>query len=235
MRTMPYLIKNNAGTWCVQRKVPDHLQAAVPKVRGSAKPRQAYIKASLGTKDRREANHRAKHALADIDRILREAAAIAERPKAAPAVRLQLNDTEIKRMAEYVFAKALAWDERIRVGGRDELKRMEAELLRLEGREMGPWAYPYEMLPPNGPSAAQLNESREQLVDDLREMQDALALGDVSVVRDHVVEALDVFGINLAPGSLSYPTLGIAVLRAYVRALQAIEKRNAGEPVETPK
>jgi hypothetical protein len=30
-------------------------------------------------------------------------------------------------MAEYVYAKEFAWDERIRVGGRDELKRMEGE------------------------------------------------------------------------------------------------------------
>ena len=36
-------------------------------------------------------------------------------------------------MAEYVYAKALAWDERARYG-RDELKRMEAEHIRREGR-----------------------------------------------------------------------------------------------------
>ena len=42
------------------------------------------------------------------------------------------------------------------------------------------------------------------------------------------------FGINLAPGSLSFPKLGIAIMRAYVRGLQAIDKRNAGESIETP-
>lgn len=54
-----------------------------------------------------------------------------QKPKAP--LRATLNDAEIKRMAEYVYAKVLAWDERIRYG-RDEFKRMEAEHERLAGR-----------------------------------------------------------------------------------------------------
>jgi integrase len=171
-----------------------------------------------------------------IDRIFREAAAIAEPPKVPTMARTQLTDAEIKRMADYVYAKALAWDERIRVGGRDELKRMEAEHVRLEGRPfVGPWAFPYETLPQHGLSVDQLADSREQLEEDLRFMRDALALGDISVVEHHVEDALSAFDISLDRDSLSFPKLGIEVLRAYVRALQAIDKRNAGEPVETPK
>lgn len=56
---------------------------------------------------------RAPHALADIDRTLREAEALVERPASKAALRANLTETEIKRMAEYVYAKALAWDERI--------------------------------------------------------------------------------------------------------------------------
>ncbi len=112
---MPYLIQNPVGTWCVQRKVPDHLQAAVPRVLGSAKPKQAYLKKSLGTKDRREANHRAKHALAEIDRVLRQAAAIAA-PKIAPPLRSSLNAAEIARMSEALYGKLLADDEAFRFG-----------------------------------------------------------------------------------------------------------------------
>jgi hypothetical protein len=48
------------------------------------------------------------------------------RAKPTAAVRTTLTDPEIKRMAEYVYANALAWDERPRYG-RDEMKRMEAE------------------------------------------------------------------------------------------------------------
>jgi hypothetical protein len=143
MHSMPYLIKNPAGTWCVQRKVPEKLQAAVARILGGKKPAQVYLKKSLATKDRREATRRAPHALADIDRTLREAAALTTRPEAKAVLRSTLTDTEIKRMAEYVYAKALAWDERTRYG-RDEMKRMEAEHIGLEGRPLsGPWAYPY--------------------------------------------------------------------------------------------
>jgi hypothetical protein len=95
---------------------------------------------SLATKDRREATRRAPHALAAIDRTLREAETLVKQPTPKAALRANLTDTEIKRMAEYVYAKALAWDQRTRYG-RDELKRMEAEHIRLEGRPLnGPWA-----------------------------------------------------------------------------------------------
>lgn len=76
-----------------------------------------YLRRSLGTDNKREATHRAKHALAELDQILNEARNLANRP--GPARRDNLNDPEIKRMAEYVYAKALAWDERTRYG-RDE-------------------------------------------------------------------------------------------------------------------
>jgi hypothetical protein len=144
MRVMPYLVRNSADVWCVQRKVPERLQAAVARLHGSKKQTQKYLKKSLGTKDRREANRRATHALADLDRMLREAEALTRQqpPKSSTPLRTTLNDAEIKRMAEYVYAKALAWDERTRYG-RDELKRMEAEHIRLEGRPLGgPWAFP---------------------------------------------------------------------------------------------
>jgi integrase len=233
MHTMPYLIKNPAGTWCVQRKVPEKLQAAVARILGGKKPTQVYVKKSLATKDRREATRRAPHALADIDRTLREAAALTQRPKVEATLRTTLTDTEIKRMAEYVYAKALAWDERTRFG-RDEWKRMEDEHNRLHGDAMDPWKIPYDKLPPHGFSPAMLAEHRAQLTEDLQSMREYLALGNIAAAEEHISEALDAFSIDLDRKSNAYPKLGIEVLRAYVRALQDIEKRNAGEPVPTP-
>jgi hypothetical protein len=100
MHAMPYLIKNSAGVWCVQRKVPEKLQAAVARVLGSKKQTQIYLKKSLGTKDRREATRRATHTLADLDRTLREAEALTrQQPLTRQAqLRATLNDAEIKRM-----------------------------------------------------------------------------------------------------------------------------------------
>jgi hypothetical protein len=118
------------------------------------------------------------------------------------------------------------------------LKRSEAQLreeLKQDGRELGTVAYPYQTLPSHGWSTAQLAASREQLEDDLRTMREQLALGNVAAVEDQVLEALHAFGVNLAQGSLSRPLLDIAILRAYVRALQAIGQRNEGNSVETPK
>ncbi|WP_143039798.1 hypothetical protein [Bradyrhizobium ottawaense] len=84
-------------------------------------------------------------------------------------------------------------------------------------------------------SVDQLRYRRVLDEESLKSMREALALGDIAAVEEDVADALAAFGINLAPGSPSYPALGIAVLRACVRALQALEQRNAGEPVETPK
>lgn len=235
MRAMREMIKDRNGTYYAQRKVPKRLQGEVAAVLNHSTGRKPFLKKSLGTKVLSQANISAKPVLMEFDRIIRAAEALKD---AKPATRASLSSAEIDRMAEYVYATALAWDERIRVGGRDELKRMEVELrkeLKKEGREPDPPFYRYEDLPPHGLSIEQLNNDREQLKDDLRCMQDALALGDVSAVDNHTLEALHVFGINLDPASLSRPQLGIAVMRAYVRALQAIEKRHAGEPVETPK
>jgi hypothetical protein len=236
MHTMPHLIKNSAGTWCVQKKVPEKLQAAVARVLGSKKQTQVYLKKSLGTKDRREATRRATHALADLDRTLREAEALSKQklPERKAQQRATVNDAEVKRMGEYVYAKALAWDERTRYG-RDEFKRIQAEHERLEGPLSAPWAFPYESLPLHGWSPAQLAEQRQQLNEDLSAMRESLALGDTSAVQDHVDDALSAFNIDLDRQSPAYPKLGMEILRAYVRALQAIEKRNAGEPIETPK
>ena len=63
-RALMGLIKDRHGTYCAQQKVPTRLQAAVAQVLGKGKPRQAYLKKSLGTKDLKAANVRAKPVLA---------------------------------------------------------------------------------------------------------------------------------------------------------------------------
>src|SRR5262244_3372025 len=126
MRLMPYLIQNSAGTWCVQRKVPEKLQEAVAQLSdkngGRPKARQSYLRRSLGTDNKREATHRAKHALAELDQILNEARALANRP--GPTRRDSLNAAEIARMSEAFFAKMLADDEAHRFGGRARMAQV---------------------------------------------------------------------------------------------------------------
>jgi len=233
---MPYLIKHASGVYYAQRKVPERLQTAVPRVLKNGRERLIFLKRSLGTKDKKQANISIKPVLIEFDRIIRDAEAL---ENSKPPMRATLSAAEIDRMAEYVYATTREWDERVRVGGRDELQRMLATVRRdyvTEGRdpdEIIPF-YRYEDLPKYGLSAEQLADSRVQVADELTTMREALAMSDITAVQDEVADALDTFGINLDPKSISYPTLGASVLRAYVRALEDIGKRNEGHPVSSP-
>ena len=65
-------------------------------------------------------------------------------------------------------------------------------------------------------------------------MRAALSRGDIGKISEVLAELLDRFHLNLDPNSAAYRKLGLAVLRAYVRALEALERRSKGEPVDTP-
>lgn len=166
MRALMGLIKDRHGTYHAQQKVPlkpQGLQEAVAKVLGKGKPRQTHLKKSLGTKDLKTANVRAKPVQMEFDRIMRGAQALLD---TKPPTRDSLSPIEIDRMAEYVYARELEWDERFRFGGRDELNRT-ADILRKklkeEGRELEAPAYRYEELPPQGLSKTPLIANREEL------------------------------------------------------------------------
>jgi hypothetical protein len=59
----------------------------------------------------------------------------------------------------------------------------------------------------------------------LQPAKQALARGDYSALRWEIDELLKVFRINLDPQSPSYRELGLAMLRAYVKAIEAIAQR----------
>ncbi len=94
---------------------------------------------------------------------------------------------------------------------------------------------PLESLRDYGWQPEELSHQKERMLHELAAMQAALARGDITAVVDDVSLLLADFQINLDPTSASYRELGMRALTEYVRALQAIEKRNAGESVETPK
>src|SRR5215813_13077931 len=68
----------------------------------------------------------------------------------------------------------------------------------------------------------------------LQPAKQALARGDYSSLRWEIDELLKVFRINLDPNSASYRELGLAILRAYVKSIEAVDRRDSGEVVETP-
>jgi hypothetical protein len=196
------LIKDRHGTYCVQRKVPERLQEAVAAVLDSGKARQVFLKKSLGTKSLKEANAAAVHVLAEFNRIIAEAEALLkQRP-----LTTTLTDTQIKRMAEYVYATALREDEGLRFSGR-------LNTIGLQGE----------------------NVSADVLVDLVRDFREEFAAGDVSFAEQHAQSALASFGIRLDQSSTAYHKLCIESAKAYLQALDGIGRRYAGIVVETPR
>ncbi|MDA9545851.1 hypothetical protein ACM43_15770 [Bradyrhizobium sp. CCBAU 45321] len=228
---MPGLIRDRHGTYYVQRKVPERLQEAVARVLNSGKSKQVFLKKSLGTKVLKEANVAATHVLADFNRTLADAEALLkERP-----VILSLTDAQIRRMAEMHYAVTLAHDEEERSEGTGSEPLFQSIAKQLSDAGI-PYSTPFEVgsVPEFGLSDREIYKRTDTLEFDLAVSAPALARGDVSVIGEELDQLLDEFQLNLDRKSASYRKLGMAVLAAHVRALRDIERRNAGEPVETP-
>lgn len=197
------LIRDRHGTYYAQRKVPERLQEAVARVLNSEKPKQVFLKKSLGTKVLKEANVAATHVLADFNRTLASAEALLkERP-----VISSLSDARVKRMAEHYYASVLAADEdeRQEGTGSEPIFQSVAEQFAAAGIEFNT-PFPDAMA--------------------------ALAKGDITHVRFDLEELLDEFQLNLDRKSQSYRRLGMAVLSARVRGLKDI-KQGSGRPEAT--
>jgi integrase len=235
MRRLMGVIKDRHGTYYAQQRVPEPLQVAVARVRGSKKPRQVFLKKSLGTKVLKEANVRAKPVLAGFDQILKRASELVAAQNAPkPPKRQSLNAAEIERMTEHFFAKMLATDEEQRFGGRAYIARSVEWVKRNEDPD---FVLPYslESVPEFGVSPEQFLEQKQQTDDALASARELLAMGDINAMQGELTMLLDEFQIDLDRKSASYRELGTKVLRTYVRFLEAIDKRNAGEVIETPK
>jgi integrase len=226
------LSKDRHGTYYAIKKVPAQLQEAVADLLDNGKQRQVWLKRSLGTKDHTEAKRRIKAVQIEFDRTLERAKdLLAERP-----MRDGLSEAEIKRMAEYHFAEMLYVDEgKTREGtGRDALMKSIASQLDAAGVEytMG---VPFSENPPeHGLSDADVLRRQADLDFEIPILKVALATGDISQVKESLDYLLAIFGINLDRRSEAYRRLGMAVLRKEVAALEAIQQRAHGQPIETP-
>ena len=222
MRLLMGISKDRHGTYYAIKQVPKHLQEAVARVLNNGKARQTWLKRSLGTKDAERANRVAKPVLIEFDRMLdRARAVIAVRPQ-----RVSLSPVEIKRMAEYHYAKKLGThDEFVR-----DAPKEEAEFRKLEA-DGGPWGHP---IPEFGLSGGQLLDLADNLPRIVQEAEAALAKGDIAHIDIQLEHLLETFQIDLDKKGAAYRELGLEVLRAEVRAFRAIQQRHAGEPIATP-
>jgi hypothetical protein len=180
------------------------------------------LQKSTGTKQQAEAKRRAPAIMAEFAETLAKAEGLlAERPP-----RATLNDQEIAQLADWHYAILLSTDEAFTAedAAEDEaLVRGIAEQLTEAGIE-------YTMLiplDPNGPptfglSNRQLIKRAVELLEWAPMMRAALARGDISMVSEAMAELLDRAQINLDPNCAAYRKLGLAVLRADVRAQEAV-------------
>jgi integrase len=176
---------------------------------------------------------RAKPVLIEFDRILERARKLySEKP--APHLRRTLRQSEMDSVADAMYARMLAQDEESRSGGRRYYQNLHERILREDPEfDLRP-AFPLETIPEYGLSAEQFQARQEDLRTELQTMQQALALGDWSAVKDDLDLLLYELEINLDPNSDDYRRLGMAALRAFVKALQAIDERDKGQPIATP-
>jgi integrase len=226
------LIKDRHGTYYVQRKVPEPLQEAVARVLNAGGPRRVFLKKSLGTKNLKEAKAAAPLVVADFNRVIGEAEAqLKEQPVVAT-----LSDTQIKRMAEFYYATMLANDEEERREGTgsEPLFQSIAEQLNAAGVKFRtPWAV--GSVPEAGLSDREIYKRTDTLELNAAITSKGLARGDYTVIREELEELLHTFQLSrLDRKSASFRKFGMAVLAAHVRGLKDIERRNAGEPIETP-
>lgn len=230
-RKLMSVIQDRHGTYYVQRKVPKHLQEAVARILNAGAARRVFLKKSLGTKSLKEANAAAVFVIADFNRIIGEAEALL---KEQPIITV-LSDAQIKRMAESYYATMLADDEaERREGTGDEpvfqkiAKQLDAAGIEYETPfAIGP-------LPEAGLSDREIIKRENTLEWILPASMEALARGDITIIREQLDELLYAFQINLDRKSVSYRKLGMAVLTAHVKALKDIARRDAGEIIETP-
>jgi integrase len=226
------LTKNEHGVWVVRHKVPARLQEAVARVLDNGKERQTWLQKTTGTKDRGEAKRIAVDVLASFHETLGQAEALlSERP-----LRTSLAQSEIDRIAEFHYASKLEGDDEFtREGGKEE------DLVRSIASQLADASVDFTMpvpldaeRPVYGLTTRQVTKRNAELKWYLPIMREALARGDISMVSEAMAELLDRFHLNLDRNNPSYRKLGLAALRAEVRALDDLARRYRGEPVDTP-
>ena len=65
--------------------------------------------------------------------------------------------------------------------------------------------------------------------------KEALARGNVNFIRYELNALLQVFRINLDPACADYRKVALAVIKAFVRALEDVGARHRGEAIDSPK
>jgi integrase len=237
------VIQDRNGTWIVRKKVPKHLREPVARLLDNDKEQRTWLQRSTGTKNKAEAKRLAPAIMAEFAKVLQDAEELlAERPR-----RTTLTQAEIGRIAEFYYAEVLAADEAFTTEGAAEDEAVVRSIadkfdqFNAAAAQLNEPGIKYDMpipldaqRPAYGLTNRQVAKREAELAWYLPIMRAALSRGDIGKINEIMTELLDRFHIKLDPNSLAYRQLGMAVLRASVRANEALERRYRGEPIETP-
>lgn len=226
------VLRNRHGTYVVRKKVPNGHEEAVARVLADGRSRVSWLQRSLGTKDLRTANTAAMPVLMAFDATLAKAAALL-----SPTPRREsLSASEIAVMAEYHYASMLGEDEDVRRDGSGS-EQVYQEVAK-QFAELGIAAatgFDRQPTPAFGMSEREVIQNQQSVLFVLPAAKAALARGDISFVEEELDELMEVYRFNLDTSSLTYRSLGAAVLRRHVQALEAIGHRSTGEVIDTPR
>jgi integrase len=225
------LIRNEHDVFHVRRKVPKALEAAVATVMGVPKKRVSWLKETLGTKDEKRAKVLAIPVMMKFDGIIAQAEAVLVKYP----VRANLTEAEIKQIADYFYAREVGSDEELREEGigSDPVFASVHRQLAEAGIDL---ETPFEVEQTgSGLSDRMMHKIEEDASIVLPAVQQALARGNIDFICYELNELLQVFRINLDPACPDYRKVGLAVMKAEVRALKDVLARNRGAAIDSPR
>lgn len=222
MAKTPFLEKRGDFWWFRRKIEKDLLNHYAPKVE---------FRFSLKTKDRKEAEARARIESVKIDQeFARVRAQLTQEPKRT------ITDMEIARLEALYYHQALESDAEFRQEGSGEqelLKGIERQLQEHGAGYEAQWS-PDDLESDEGLSERDYQKALEAIAICLPEARQWLARGNTKPFEWEIDEFLSAQGVQLDKKSKEYRKASIGILRAWVRSMEVADKRHRGEIVDTP-
>lgn len=230
MRRYPGLRLRGAVYYLRVRVPADLLAVYAPKTQ---------IWRSLRTKSHKEAVQQWRIDYPKLDREFADhrARLKAEQSRKSGAVlERSFSDTEIERLAEIFYYIQLSGDDDFRECGSGEDGFVGGIARQLQEAGVAfetPWS-PEDLIGESGLSERDFHKSEEAVELVLPAAREWLARGNTKPMAFEIDSFLEAHDVQVRRDSKQYRKASLAILKAYVRALEAKKARNAGQVVETP-
>lgn len=215
-------LSRRGATYQFRAKVP-------PDLLPDYAPRKE-ITFSLRTKDPKEALVKVRIASVKLDQ---EFATLRAKKSAAP--RTEISDIEVERLATIFYHDSLSQDDQSRFRDSDNtgLQNIAKQLIDAGVSSQSCWT-PEQIQSSSGLSDRDFIKKLDATDAVLEDARIRLARSDTSGMAFEIDAFLEGQGVTLPRESREYRKVSIAVLKAHVKALEAIKARNEGRVVDTP-